>query len=93
MLRGWTTYFRHAAAKTTFSYLQEYTWRRVIGWMRRKYRRSNWKESGAATYRGWWPRHGNTALFDPERCRSPATATAETAIPTPWSADTTTDAA
>ncbi len=44
VLRGWTNYFRHAVAKQTFSYLEEYTWRRVIGWLRRKYHRGNWKQ-------------------------------------------------
>jgi RNA-directed DNA polymerase len=34
-LRGWTTYFRHGSSKATFNYLRAYTWRRVIGWLRR----------------------------------------------------------
>ena len=63
MLRGWTNYFRHAVAKQTFSYLQEYTWRRVMGWLRRKYHRSNWKQI-RRHLGGWWPQDEGTALFD-----------------------------
>jgi RNA-directed DNA polymerase len=39
-LRGWTTYFQHGVSKATFKYLSYYTWHRVVGWLRRKYRRS-----------------------------------------------------
>ena len=42
-LRGWTTYFRHGVSKATFSYLSDYTWHRVAGWLRRKHRRATWK--------------------------------------------------
>ncbi len=83
VLRGWTNYFRHAVAKQTFSYLQEYTWRRVIGWLRRKYHRGNWKQL-RRRLGGWWPHEDPTALFDTRtvpvtryRYRGPV-------IPTPW---------
>ena len=70
VLRGWTTYFRHAAAKTTFSYLQEYTWRRVIGWMRRKYRRTGWKTLRRRHLNGgWWPATATPRCSTPEPCR------------------------
>ncbi len=63
VLRGWTNYFQHAVAKQTFSYLQAYTWRRVIGWLRRKYHRTNWKQI-RRHLGGWWPQDEGTALFD-----------------------------
>ena len=44
MLRGWTAYFRHGVSHTTFQYLRALTWRQVIGWLRRKHRRTNWKD-------------------------------------------------
>jgi RNA-directed DNA polymerase len=50
-------------AKQTFSYLQAYTWRRVIGWLRRKYYRTNWKQI-RRHLGGWRPRDERTALFD-----------------------------
>jgi RNA-directed DNA polymerase len=43
ILRGWTAYFRYAAAKRTFSYLEYYTWWRVVRWLRKKHPTLTWK--------------------------------------------------
>ena len=65
VLRGWTTYFRHAASAKTFAYLGAFTWRRVWLWSRHKHRNSSWKElrrlyapSGVLT-------QGKASLFNP----------------------------
>jgi RNA-directed DNA polymerase len=42
VLRGWTNYFRHGVSKATFAYVHQFTWLRVVGWLRRKHRRANW---------------------------------------------------
>jgi RNA-directed DNA polymerase len=42
VLRGWTNYFRHGVSKDTFAYLHQFTWLRVVRWLRRKHRRANW---------------------------------------------------
>ena len=83
VLRGWTNYFRHAVAKQTFTYLQEYTWRRVIGWLRRKYRRGNWKQL-RRRLGGWWPQEDETALFDTRTVPITRYRYRGAAIPTPW---------
>ena len=44
LLRGWTTYFHNAVSTRTFGYLHQFTWRRVISWLRRKHPRANWKQ-------------------------------------------------
>jgi RNA-directed DNA polymerase len=44
VLRGWTACFRPGVSFATVQYLRAYTWQRVIGWIRRKHRRMNWKE-------------------------------------------------
>jgi RNA-directed DNA polymerase len=38
-LRGWCTYFQPGVSAATFRYLRAFTWRRVIGWIRRKHPR------------------------------------------------------
>jgi RNA-directed DNA polymerase len=38
---------------------------------------------------GWWPRHGDTALFDPRTVPVTRYRYRGTAIPTPWNATTT----
>ena len=90
VLRGWTTYFRHAVSKTTFAYVHQFTWLRVVGWLRRKHRRANWKFLRRRYLANrWWPEHDGMALFD---CRAvPVTRYRYrgTRIPTPWSVTST----
>jgi RNA-directed DNA polymerase len=85
VLRGWTNYFRHGVSKDTFGYLHQFTWLRVVGWLRRKHRRANWgwlRRRYLA--KAWWPEHDGKALFD---CRAvPVTRYRYrgAAIPSPW---------
>ncbi|MDA8312480.1 MAG: group II intron reverse transcriptase/maturase [Actinomycetota bacterium] len=68
VLRGWTNYFRHGVSKDTFAYLHQFTWRRVVHWLRRKHRRANWgwlRRRYLAN--AWTPEQGGEALFD---CRA-----------------------
>ncbi len=90
VLRGWTNYFRHGVSKDTFAYLHQFTWLRVVAWLRRKHRRANWKFLRRRYLASrWWPEHDGVALFD---CRAvPVTRYRYrgAAIPTPWSGMTT----
>jgi RNA-directed DNA polymerase len=94
VLRGWTNYHRHGVAKATFGYLHQYTWLRVVGWLRRKHRRANWEFLRRRYLANrWWPEHDGIALFD---CRAvPVTRYRYrgAAIPTPWSGMTTSEVA
>ena len=66
MLRGWTAYFRFGVSHNTFRYLRAFLWRQVFGWVRRKYRRSNWKELRRRASGGrWWPDHRGGDLVRP----------------------------
>ena len=49
MLQGWCTYFKHGVSKATFGYLDEYAWRRVVRWLRRRF-----LLGGAASARQAW---------------------------------------
>jgi RNA-directed DNA polymerase len=85
MLRGWTAYFRFGVSHATFSYLRAFLWRQVIGWLRRKYRRSNWKElRRVACGGGWWPATPEVTLFDPAKVRTIRYRYRGAKIPTPW---------
>jgi RNA-directed DNA polymerase len=85
VLRGWTNYFRHGVSKDTFQYLSQYTWERVVHWLRRKHRRANWRWTRRRYLaNGWWPEHEGVALF---RCGTvPVTRYRYrgVAIPSPW---------
>ncbi|WP_344751119.1 group II intron reverse transcriptase/maturase, partial [Micromonospora olivasterospora] len=37
VLRGWCAYFQPGVSSATFAYLHGFTWRRVMGWLRRKH--------------------------------------------------------
>lgn len=37
-LRGWATYFRHGVSARVFQLLDHYAWRRIVGWLRAKYK-------------------------------------------------------
>jgi RNA-directed DNA polymerase len=68
VLRGWTNYFRHGVSSDTFAYLHQFTWLRVVRWLRRKHRRANWKWLRRHYLaNAWWPEHDGEALFD---CRA-----------------------
>ena len=91
VLRGWTNYFRHASSNATFCYVHQFTWLRVVGWLRRKHRHATWKFLRRHYLANrWWPEHEGMALFD---CRAvPITRYRYrgSKIGTPWS---TTDTA
>ena len=85
MLRGWCAYFRFGVSHATFSYLRAFLWRQVIGWLRRKYRRSNWKElRRVACAGGWWPATPEVTLFDPAKVRTIRYRYRGAKIPSPW---------
>src|SRR5688500_12699355 len=65
VLRGWTNCFRHGVSKRTFSYLNDYTWQRVVRWLRRKHRRANWKFLRRRYFGNKWRlAQDGVALFD-----------------------------
>jgi RNA-directed DNA polymerase len=84
-LQGWTTYFRHGVSKATFKYLSYYTWHRVIGWLRRKYRQATWKQLRRRHLgNGWWPEQGGVTLFNSAAVPVTRYRYRGTRIPTPW---------
>ncbi|MFE9890723.1 group II intron reverse transcriptase/maturase [Streptomyces scopuliridis] len=84
-LRGWCAYFRPGVSSATFAYLSHYTWQTVWRWMRRKHRRSTWKE---LRHRycggGWWPASEDRELFDAEKVGTTRYRYRGSIIPAPW---------
>ncbi|MBW3575274.1 MAG: group II intron reverse transcriptase/maturase [Actinobacteria bacterium] len=64
VLRGWANYFRHGVSKSTFDYVREFTWRRVICWLRHKHPHANWKWLRRRYLPRWWPTDGEVTLMD-----------------------------
>src|SRR6204780_526524 len=56
VLAGWAGYFRAGVSSATFSYLSHYTWQTVWRWLRRKHRKSTWKDLRRSYDGGGWGR-------------------------------------
>lgn len=68
MLRGWCAYFRPGVSSVTFAYLSHYVWQTVWRWIRRKHRRTRWKELRRRYCGGGrWPTGQDRELFDPAK--------------------------
>lgn len=89
-LRGWTTHFRHDVSKATFSYLRAFLWRRVVGWLRKKHPRANWKQLRRRYLPGWWPTEGEKTLFNPSAVPVTRYRYRGERIPSPWATQTET---
>ncbi len=84
-LRGWCAYFRAGVSSATFAYLSHYTWRTIWRWMRRKHRRSTWKDLRRRYCGGrWWPSDQDLVLFDPQKVRTTRYRYRGSVIPSPW---------
>ncbi|MFF0495655.1 reverse transcriptase domain-containing protein [Nocardia aobensis] len=83
--RGWCGYFRTGASSATFAYLNHYVWQTVWRWLRRKHRKSTWKQ---LRHRycggGWWPASEHRDLIDLEKIGTSRYLYRGTNIPTPW---------
>jgi len=85
VLRGWTTYFQYGVSKATFRYLSHYTWLRVTGWLRRKFRRSTWKDRRRRYLgNGWRPQQDGVILFNSGAVPVSRYRYRGTKIPSPW---------
>lgn len=87
-VRGWCAYFRPGSSSVTFSYLSHYLWQTVWRWLRRKHRRSTWKDLRRQYCGGgWWPAGDHRALFDPEKVSTTRYRYRGSIIPAPWPID------
>jgi len=84
-VRGWPAYFRPGVSSATFANLGHYLWQTVWRWIRRKHRRSGWKELRHRYYDGGrWPRGQQRELFDPEKLGTIRYLYRGSNIPAPW---------
>lgn len=85
VLRGWTNYFRHGVSKATFHYLNHYTWVRVVGWLRRKHPRTDWKSLRRRYFGNRWRlNEAGVDLYDTRAVPVSRYRYRGRRIPTPW---------
>lgn len=88
VLRGWCNYFRHGVSKATFSHLDEFAWRRVTRWLRRRHNGLSWKTLARRFLTPEGVSEDGTVLFKPSSVPVIRYRWRGHHIPTPW---TTTD--
>ncbi|MBA3294273.1 MAG: hypothetical protein H0T40_11230 [Geodermatophilaceae bacterium] len=84
VLRGWANYFRHGVSKDTFDYLNAFSWRRVICWLRHKHRHASWKLLRRRYLPGWRPTEGEISLFNPCTMAVTRYRYRGAQVPSPW---------
>lgn len=88
VLRGWATYFKHGVSKQTFSYLGQFAWRRVVGWLRKRHPGISWARLRRHFLPGWRPTQGGISLFNPATITVTRYRYRGARIPLPWTAPT-----
>jgi RNA-directed DNA polymerase len=88
VLQGWYTYFRYGVSKATFGYLDQYTWRRVVRWLRKRHPRTKWAALMRRHLPGWQPTEDGVTLFDPQKVTVSRYRYRATNIPAPWARTT-----
>jgi RNA-directed DNA polymerase len=87
VLRGWCNYFRHGVSSRTFSYVDHFSFWRIVGWLRKRH---DGLKMGALVRRhlpGWKVRHGKIEMFRPQATPIVRYRYRGTRIPTPWASN------
>lgn len=88
VLRGWATYFQHGVSKRTFSYLGQFAWQRVVGWLRKRHPGISWARLRRYFLPGWRPTQDGISLFKPATVTVTRYRYRGNKIPNPWTATT-----
>jgi RNA-directed DNA polymerase len=88
VLRGWCAYFRYGVSKATFGYLDQYTWHRVVNWIRKRHTRTTWAILGRRYLPGSRPTEDEVTLFQPQAVTVSRYRYRGDRIPSPWASRT-----
>jgi len=88
VLRGWCNYFRHGVSKRTFSYLDSFVFKRILGWLRKRHDGLNMGTLVRRYLPDWEIRDGEIELFRPHTVVVERYRYRGTKIPTPWASET-----
>lgn len=90
VLRGWCIYFRHGVSAATFGYLDQYTWHRVVRWIRKRHNKTKWAVLMRRYLPGWRPTEDEVTLFQPQTVTVSRYRYRASNIATPWASTTPT---
>ena len=89
VLRGWCNYFKHGVCKRTFSYIDHFTFWRIIGWMRKRHLGLNMHTLVRRHLPQWEISDGSIELFRPRAVAIERYRYRGSTIPTPWTSGPT----
>jgi RNA-directed DNA polymerase len=84
VLRGWCNYFRHGVSKRTFSYLDYFVFRRVLGWLRKRHAGLNMGTLVRRHLPNWAISDDGIEMFRPSAVAVERYRYRGTNIPAPW---------
>ena len=84
ILRGWTSYHRHAASSHTFNYLDHYLWWRIVRWLRKKHKRLTWTQVKRRYWGHKWTSPNGARLYWPREVTITRYRYRGYRIPSPW---------
>ena len=84
VLRGWCNYFCHGVSKKTFSYVDHFTWWRIVTWLRKRHPKLNWEALRRRHLPNWEIRDARTEMFRPQAVPVTRYRFRGSRIPTPW---------
>jgi len=88
VLRGWCAYFRYGVSKATFGYLDQFTWHRVVRWIRKRHKRVTWAVLRRRYLPGSRPTEDEVTLFQPQAMTVSRYRYRGDRIPSPWASTT-----
>lgn len=92
VLRGWCQYFRHGVSQRTFSYVDNFAFRRILGWLGKRHPRLNKHTIVRRFLPGWKVAAEGVEMFHPATVAIVRYRYRGARIPTPWSSPTPTAA-
>ena len=89
VLRGWCNYFRHGVCKRTFSYIDHYSWWKIVTWLRKRHVGLNWGTICHRFLPAWQIRCDGIEMFRPQAVAIVRYRYRGKKIPTPWTSQAT----
>jgi RNA-directed DNA polymerase len=88
VLRGWCNYFRHGVSSGTFSYVDQFAFWRIFGWLRKRHPKLNKRTLVRRHLPGWVVAADGVEMFRPQAVAIVRYRYRGTKIPTPWTSQT-----
>ena len=88
-IRGWCAYFQHGVSKRTFCYVDNFAFRRILGWLYKRHPRLNKHTVNRRFLPGWRIRDDEIEFLRASRVPVTRYRYRGTRIPSPWTANAT----